>query len=137
MRTSLRTVWVLLVLGAVTLSPLVGSAEAADEGPLADVAKLKRLSADPDASWSDRWRAYKDVKAALDAAEGDLQKEAKAAYEEIKPLVAKGLRRTTLPVGGWIMGFLGASLLWRGFAVCITIAAPSRRKDGQGEEAGE
>ena len=37
------------------------------------------------------------------------------------------LRRETLPVTGWIMGFFGASLLWGGFAVCVAIARKTGR----------
>ena len=82
----------------------------------------------PDATWDATWKAYwavKDATAASlkDSADVKAQKQAAlTAYEGIQKRVAEALRRDSLSVGAWLMGFFGASLLWGGFAFCVGVA---------------
>ncbi len=42
--------------------------------------------------------------------------------------IAEALRRDNLQLGGWLMAFIAASLLWGGFAVTVTIAIRSTKQ---------
>ena len=92
------------------------------------VYSVANISADEQASWGDKWSAYKAAKEALEAAEGDrpevAEKEGPASdwYKLIQGQVAKAVRRESLSIAGWLMGLFGALLLWGGFAFCVRIA---------------
>ena len=113
-----------------------------------------RLQAAPD-SWQDRWDAYQAVKEDLateretlgpnqDAwrkrkvegadALSDADRTLAGAWDAFIPVqtrVATALRRSTLSLGAWLMGFFAASLLWGGFAVTVTIAMRSEKQKKQ------
>ncbi len=103
-----------------------------EKSPLEVVEDLATIAANEDAKWRDKWKAYKAAKDAIDAEkaaiEDEEQRVAAKRYDEIRGDVADAIRRETLPVSGWLMGFFGASLLWGGFSVCIAIAMRSGKK---------
>lgn len=100
---------------------LAGVAVGQDNPCLKKVVALEVKSKDASATWDERYEAYKDVKAALEAGDEVCQK----AYEAIRPDVAEGLRRDAVPASGWLMGLFGACLLWGGLSICIVIAIRS------------
>lgn len=124
-----RPLLVVLLAGALLLAAPSGPKALAADGPpdaLSAVRALERLVDDPGSSWAARWKAYKQAKEALSAAEGEAKAEATAAYEQIRARVAKALQRGYVPVSGWIMGFVAALLLWGGLALHFRIAMKSR-----------
>lgn len=124
MRIRNRMICVCVLLLSAWATPAL-----AEEGDaLAAVQRLEVTITDESSTWGERIRAYRDAKTAIHKAEGTAKTEATAAYVAIRPQVAEALRRTTLPLGGWLMGFFCASLLWGGFAVTVTIAMRSDKQ---------
>lgn len=125
----LKTSVLIVLLLAAWAAPVWAGEE---KPPLQVVEDLAEIIKDEDAKWIDKWNAYKAAKDAIDAEKAAIEDEdqrvAAKRYSEIQEDVADGIRRDTLPVSGWLMGFFGASLLWGGFAVCIAIAIRAGKK---------
>ncbi len=126
---NLKASALIVLLLAVWAAPALAEEE---KSPLEVVEHLATIAANEDAKWQDKWNAYKAAKDAIDAEKAAIEdKEKRVAaqrYDEIRSDVANAIRRETLPVSGWLMGFFGATLLWGGFIVCIVIAMRSGKK---------
>lgn len=110
-----------LCLVALLLGASVAAAEEATHDALQAVEELHaKIKAGDAVSWDEKYEAYKRARTAIEGNE-----EAEAAYEAIRPEVADGLRRDSVPLNGWLMGLFGAALLWGGMTVCILIAMRS------------
>jgi hypothetical protein len=107
--------------------------------------------------WKDAWKAYQDAKPKLEESrkalepakaawkkreagkEGLTDEEKKAAtnwdaFVPVQTSIAEALRRDNLQLGGWIMAFVAASLLWGGFAVTVTIAMRAEKEKAAAAE---
>ena len=107
-------------LAAAVLVSAIAVARADESQCLAAVKDLELKTAeDSEATWDERYEAYKTAKAQL---EEDDYKLCALAYEGIRKKVADGLRRESVPLSGWLMGLFSAGLLWGGLSVCCWIA---------------
>jgi hypothetical protein len=127
----LRTTTSSLLLAAALLLAWPAATFAA-EGAVEKVAALERAISDPNAAWRAKWEAYHAAKGAIKEARGEDKAAAEARYRAIQGAVAVALRRDTLPVTGWLMGFFGAVVLWGGLAFCIGVARKKGGSGGQG-----
>ncbi|MEM8883782.1 MAG: hypothetical protein AAGD14_06935 [Planctomycetota bacterium] len=114
---------------SIILLVLAGASLAEEPAPVAVIATQMKVIRNPDADWDAKWAAYNAMK---EVAKKD-NPEALAAYEAVRAEVADAVRRDTVPLSGWIMGFFGATLLWGGLAFCMGVA----RKAGGGMGAEE
>lgn len=122
-----------LLLAVVFLVAWPGPLVADDEpDALARVRTLGDVIARDDATWDEKWRAYRNAKEAIADARGEEKVAAEAAYSAIQGAVAEAIRRENLPVSGWLMGLFGAGLLWGGFAFCIGVARKKGASGGKG-----
>ena len=134
MRAATSTLLVFLLCANLLPAVPAWAGEEAPPDPMDAYDELAALLDEPGATWDETWKAYWKLKDATAASQKDsdavkAKKEAAAAaYQGIQSRVAEVLRRDSLSVGAWLMGFFGATLLWGGFAFCVGVA----RRSGKG-----